>query len=124
MSLLFLVPVKDLRLPDNKDFIIHGKSSNQSFRLICISFLCPLGPTTVTQVLQRAHHDCQHTQWVVSQERNIELEEFTAFTAMGGQPALNGDITTSLKAVSEKALTSHSSTLAWKIPWTEEPGRL
>ena len=25
---------------------------------------------------------------------------------------------------SEKALARHSSTLAWKIPWTEEPGRL
>ena len=25
---------------------------------------------------------------------------------------------------SEKAMASHSSTLAWKIPWTEEPGRL
>ena len=24
----------------------------------------------------------------------------------------------------EKALAPHSSTLAWKIPWTEEPGRL
>ena len=24
----------------------------------------------------------------------------------------------------EKAMTSHSSTLDWKIPWTEEPGRL
>ena len=24
----------------------------------------------------------------------------------------------------EKAMTTHSSTLAWKIPWTEEPGRL
>ena len=22
----------------------------------------------------------------------------------------------------EKAMASHSSTLAWKIPWTEEPG--
>ena len=26
--------------------------------------------------------------------------------------------------VSEKAMAPHSSTLAWKIPWTEEPGRL
>ena len=26
--------------------------------------------------------------------------------------------------ISEKAMASHSSTLAWKIPWTEEPGRL
>ena len=24
----------------------------------------------------------------------------------------------------EKAIATHSSTLAWKIPWTEEPGRL
>ena len=24
----------------------------------------------------------------------------------------------------EKEMADHSSTLAWKIPWTEEPGRL
>ena len=24
----------------------------------------------------------------------------------------------------EKAMATHSSALAWKIPWTEEPGRL
>ena len=24
----------------------------------------------------------------------------------------------------EKAMTTHSSILAWEIPWTEEPGRL
>ena len=24
----------------------------------------------------------------------------------------------------EKKMATHSSTLAWKIPWTEEPGRL
>ena len=24
----------------------------------------------------------------------------------------------------EKEMTTHSSILAWKIPWTEEPGRL
>ena len=26
--------------------------------------------------------------------------------------------------VVEKAMAPHSSTLAWKIPWTEEPGGL
>ena len=26
--------------------------------------------------------------------------------------------------LAEKAMTTHSSTLAWKIPWTEEPGGL
>ena len=37
-------------------------------------------------------------------------------------------ITTSLGSlyhcISEKAMASHSSTLAWKIPWMEDPGRL
>ena len=28
------------------------------------------------------------------------------------------------KITAEKAMTPHSSTLVWKIPWTEEPGRL
>ena len=27
-------------------------------------------------------------------------------------------------SVAEKAMAPHSSTLAWKIPWTAEPGRL
>ena len=30
----------------------------------------------------------------------------------------------SLRSSSEKAMAPHSSTLAWKIPWTEEPGGL
>ena len=29
-----------------------------------------------------------------------------------------------LSDLSEKAMAPHSSTLAWKVPWTEEPGRL
>ena len=29
-----------------------------------------------------------------------------------------------LEATAEKAMATHSSTLAWKIPWTEELGRL
>ena len=29
-----------------------------------------------------------------------------------------------LEKLKEKAMAPHSSTLAWKIPWMEEPGRL
>ena len=29
-----------------------------------------------------------------------------------------------VEELAEKAMAPHSSTLAWKIPWTEEPGRL
>ena len=32
--------------------------------------------------------------------------------------------TTKSKTLSEKAMATHSSTLAWKTPWTEGPGRL
>ena len=31
---------------------------------------------------------------------------------------------TSSKTHMEKAMAPHSSTLAWKIPWMKEPGRL
>ena len=34
------------------------------------------------------------------------------------------NICTVLDTQSEKAMVPHSSTLAWKIPWMEEPGRL
>ena len=34
------------------------------------------------------------------------------------------DFNGSKKSLSEKAMAPHSSTLAWKIPWTEEPGGL
>ena len=29
-----------------------------------------------------------------------------------------------LEKISEKAMATHSSTLAWKIPWAQEPGGL
>ena len=35
---------------------------------------------------------------------------------------LNNVICSNIDA--EEAMAPHSSTLAWKIPWTEEPGRL
>ena len=30
----------------------------------------------------------------------------------------------SYSIIAKKAMAPHSSTLAWKIPWTEEPGKL
>ena len=34
------------------------------------------------------------------------------------------DMNAVILVLSEKAMAPHSSTLAWKIPWTEEPGKL
>ena len=41
-----------------------------------------------------------------------------------GVPAPSSGYLGMFHCVKEKALATHSSTLAWKIPWTEEPGRL
>ena len=37
---------------------------------------------------------------------------------------LGRKVMTNLDSISKKAMVPHSSTLAWKIPWMEEPGRL
>ena len=37
---------------------------------------------------------------------------------------LGRKVMTNLDSILEKAMAPHSSTLAWKIPWTEEPARL
>ena len=42
----------------------------------------------------------------------------------GARNVLFLDLAGSNMSVSEKAMAPHSSTLAWKILWTEEPGRL
>ena len=36
----------------------------------------------------------------------------------------NEDNFGSVEYLTEKAMAPHSSALAWKIPWMEEPGRL
>ena len=37
---------------------------------------------------------------------------------------LGRKVMTNLDSILEKAMATHSSTLPWKIPWTEEPGGL
>ena len=37
---------------------------------------------------------------------------------------LGRKVITNLDSIMEKAMAPHSGTLAWKIPWTQEPGRL
>ena len=44
--------------------------------------------------------------------KNLPAMQETQIRFLGGEDPL------------EKKIATHSSTLAWKIPWTEEPGRL
>ena len=51
--------------------------------------------------------------------QNIEQSSMCYTVAPGWLFILN-----TVVCIWEKAMAHHSSTLAWKIPWTEEPGRL
>ena len=44
--------------------------------------------------------------------QNLPVMQETRIRSLGGEDPL------------EKEMAAHSSILAWKIPWTEEPGRL
>ena len=44
--------------------------------------------------------------------KNMPAVQETWFQSLGQEDSL------------EKGMTTHSSILAWRIPWTEEPGRL
>ena len=47
-------------------------------------------------------------------------------SAVRNLPAYAGDVSLipGLEDPLEKEMATHSNILAWKIPWTEEPGRL
>ena len=56
---------------------------------------------------------------IKAEEPEIKLLTFTE-----SERKQESSLKTSTSVSSEKAMATHSSTLAWKIPWTEEPGRL
>ena len=49
---------------------------------------------------------------VVQMVKNVPAKQETQVQSLGGEDPL------------EKEMATHSSTLAWKIPWTEDPRRL
>ena len=64
----------------------------------------------------------------ILQERMLERLPFPSpgdLPGPGIKPAsaLAGEFFTTSTTWAEKAMAPHSSTLAWKVPWTEEPGR-
>ena len=75
------------------------------------------------------------TSWQIGGETG---EKVSDFIFLGSKITADGDcsqeikrhlllgrkIMTNLDSILEKAMAPHSSTLAWKIPWMEEPGRL
>ena len=56
---------------------------------------------------------------------SIYLVLFSSFfLSLGTRLSIQYNLYTTRLLDLEKAMAPHSSTLVWKIPWTEEPGRL
>ena len=54
----------------------------------------------------------QKLAWVAQMVENLPAMRETAVRSLGWEDPL------------EKGMATHSSILAWRIPWTEEPGGL
>ena len=58
--------------------------------------------------------------------RNVYYTVFPGGSVVKNLPASAGDVGSipGLEDPLEKEVATHTSILAWKIPWTEDPGRL
>ena len=79
------------------DTLLTTSASYQSYSYILFTHSLTLGLDHITNFTHPSSHTCQHD--------HILLWGPIAF-------------------ISEKAMAPHSSILAWKTPWTEDPGRL
>ena len=55
---------------------------------------------------------------------SIVIQYFYRFYSIKSYYKTEAVIACAVQYIPEKTMAPHSSTLAWKIPWTEEPGRL
>ena len=114
---------------------IHSESSNLRFHVtitsppsllhrICISNSMEKGwgmwrYPVFTHILPFSHRLIQ----CLEDERSKRESQKHLLTKMGKRTVFSL-IRCDCCPVMEKAMAAHSSTLAWKIPWTEEPGGL
>ena len=122
-----------MRLPKYWSFSLSISPSNEysrwiSFRIDWLDLLAVQG--TLKSLLQ--HHSSKASILQCSAFFMVQLSQpymttgktiaLTRWTYVGKVMSLLFNMLSSL--VMEKAMAPHSSTLAWKIPWMEEPGRL
>ena len=64
------------------------------------------------KIMQKDKHYISWVSLVAYSVKNLPATQDIGVQSLGQKDAL------------EKGLATHSSTLAWRIPWTEEPGGL
>ena len=111
-SVWYIVPVSNDHVsPHPPPFFFLKKS-------ICLKMLVFLQGSFIDSLcIYTYNYDSPDNTWnkFWSNDSDLELQKKNHF--------LNSKIDINIELL-EKAMAAHSSTLAWKIPWTEEPGRL
>ena len=69
-------------------------------------------------------HEFEHVLGVGDGQESLAVLQSMGSQRVRNDEWLNNNNKDLLYSTTEKAMAPHSSTLAWKIPWTEEPGRL
>ena len=74
--------------------------------------------------IQSVDYDSQESLKKVSLKEKKKEGNWSECLSLLNTPFLIPSLNLCLLASQEKAMAPDSSTLAWKIPWVEEPGRL
>ena len=99
-----------------------------SMQMLAVSFVTrtrvPKVHSFLNRVLPGHGHHTQHQEAPNKSRMKLPISWFTTTWLYLWQVWKQWNNYRNLHSKPEKAMAPHSSTLAWKIPWTEEPGGL
>ena len=99
--------------------MLFSSSSLSAIRVVSSVFIWDYWYFSQQPWFQLALHRAQHFTWCTYSACKLNKQDDNIQPWRTPFPIWN-----QLVSVTEKAMAPHSSTLAWKIPWAEEPGRL
>ena len=80
--------------------------------------------TEITTELVIVIHATGFPRCSVGKDSICNAGDSDSIPGLGRSPGGGHGLENSYGQILEKAMAPHSNTLAWKIPWMEEPGRL
>ena len=126
---------------DHAGSLILGFPASRIVRNKCLLFINYLVNSILSQPLQKTKIILKRKIHLVNKKEKIKLRKIRRYTSTFPSTKHKASLVaqtvkhlptmweTRVQSLGredplEKEMATHSSTLAWKIPWTEEPGRL